>query len=59
MNSIRGTTANTDACDCTLSSTVPLGRLIEQIDGMLRQWPAACISLLVVAVLLAAAFLAG
>jgi hypothetical protein len=35
------------------------GRLIEQVDGMLRQWPAACVSLLVVALLLGAALMAA
>jgi hypothetical protein len=31
--------------------------LIERVDGMLRQWPAACLSLLVVAIPLAAALI--
>ncbi|MGA6963077.1 MAG: hypothetical protein WBZ51_05520, partial [Xanthobacteraceae bacterium] len=35
------------------------GRLIEQVDGMLRQWPAGCVSLLVVALLLGAALMAA
>jgi formate hydrogenlyase subunit 3/multisubunit Na+/H+ antiporter MnhD subunit len=36
-----------------------LGRMLERVDGTLRQWPAAGISLLVVAVMLGAAMLAG
>jgi NADH:ubiquinone oxidoreductase subunit 5 (subunit L)/multisubunit Na+/H+ antiporter MnhA subunit len=35
------------------------GRLIEQVDGWLRQWPAAGASLLVVAILLGAALMAA
>jgi formate hydrogenlyase subunit 3/multisubunit Na+/H+ antiporter MnhD subunit len=35
-----------------------LGRLIEQVDSWLRQWPAAGVSLLVVAILLGAALMA-
>ena len=36
-----------------------LGRLIEQVDGGLRQWPAASLSLLVVAILLGSALMAA
>ena len=36
-----------------------LGETLERIDGMLRQWPAAGLSLLVLAIVLGAAMLAG
>jgi hypothetical protein len=36
-----------------------LGRLIERVDGMLRQWPAASLALLVMTILLGAALTAA
>jgi len=36
-----------------------LGRLIERLDGMLRQWPVATVSLLLVAIFLGAALMAA
>ena len=36
-----------------------LGRMLERVDGTLRQWPAAGLSLLVVAIMFGAAMLAG
>jgi formate hydrogenlyase subunit 3/multisubunit Na+/H+ antiporter MnhD subunit len=40
-------------------AALALGSIVERIDGMLRQWPAAGLSLLVLAILLGAAMLAA
>ncbi len=39
------------------AASLSFGWLIERADGLLRQWPAACLSLLLVAILLAAALI--
>jgi multicomponent Na+:H+ antiporter subunit D len=36
-----------------------LGAMVERVDGLLRQWPAAGVSLLVLAILFGAAMLAA
>jgi hypothetical protein len=36
-----------------------LGRMLERVDGTLRQWPAAGVSFLVLSIMLGAAMLAG
>ena len=40
-------------------TALALGRMIERVDGMLRQWPAAGLSLLALAILFGAAMLAA
>jgi hypothetical protein len=45
--------------DSATRVTVTWGRLLEQTDSALRQWPAAGASLLIVTILLAAAMLMG
>jgi len=40
-------------------TALALGRAIERVDGTLRQWPAAGLALLVVAIMFGAAMLAG
>ncbi len=40
-------------------TALALGRLIERLDGMLRQWPVATVSLLLVAIFLGAALMAA
>ena len=40
-------------------AALALGGMLERIDGMLRQWPAAGLSLLLLAILFGAAMLAA
>jgi hypothetical protein len=40
-------------------SALAVGRMIERLDSRLRQWPAATVSLVLVAILLGAALLAA
>ena len=42
-----------------LRAAALLGKMLERVDGTLRQWPAAGISLLLAAIMFGAAMLAG